>query len=52
MNTSLTAKGLVQWEITAENDSPELAKKDLGDAIEMLRDAIKENGLTEVGASS
>jgi hypothetical protein len=50
MNTSLTAKGLVQWEITAENDSPEAAKKDMDDAIDLLRKTFEEKGLTEVGS--
>lgn len=52
MNISLTSKGLVQWEVTAENDSPEAAKKDLGVAIDLLRETFKEKGLTEVGVAA
>jgi hypothetical protein len=52
MNVSLTSKGLVQWEVTAENDSPEAAKKDLGVAIDLLRETFKEKGLTEVGVAA
>jgi hypothetical protein len=52
MNVSLTSKGLVQWEVTTENDSPEAAKKDLGVAIDLLRETFKEKGLTEVGVAA
>lgn len=49
MNISLTAKGLAQWDCTAEFDSPEESAEKLGEAIKLLRSTIKQNGLKEVG---
>ena len=50
MNVSLTAKGLAQWDVTAEYDTPEKTADELGKAIDLLRGVIKNKGLTEVGA--
>ena len=47
LNLSLTAKGLVQWDCTSENTSVEEAKKGLEDAIDALKQVIREKGLTE-----
>lgn len=49
MNVSITAKGLAQWDITAEYDTPELSEKNLSDAIDRVRKVIKEKGLKEAG---
>lgn len=49
MNISLTAKGLAQWDCTAEFDTPEKSAKELSKAIKLLKETIKENGLKEVG---
>lgn len=49
MNISLTAKGLAQWDCTAEFDSPEESAKKLDEAIKLLRSTIKQNGLKEAG---
>jgi hypothetical protein len=49
MNVSITAKGLAQWEVTAENDDPEAAEADLKLAMDMVRLAIVQAGLGEVG---
>ncbi|MCK9576270.1 MAG: hypothetical protein M0R51_10130 [Clostridia bacterium] len=51
MNASLTAKGLVQWDITAEYDTPELTAEMLGKAIDLERKVIKDKGLEEVKAT-
>jgi hypothetical protein len=48
INLSETAKGLVQWDITAEFETVEETKKALADAIVAAREVIKEKGLTEV----
>jgi|WetSurMetagenome_2_1015567.scaffolds.fasta_scaffold01488_31 hypothetical protein len=48
MNASLTAKGFVQWDITAEYDSPELTAEMLGRAIDLERKVIKDKGLIEI----
>lgn len=50
MNLSETAKGLVQWDITAEFETVEETKKALADAIDAAREVIKEKGLQEVHA--
>lgn len=50
INLSETAKGLVQWDITAEFETVEETKKALADAIDDAREVIKEKGLQEVHA--
>jgi hypothetical protein len=49
MNVSVTAKGLAQWDVTAEYDSPEESQRHLMDGIQRVREAIKAAGLKEVG---
>jgi hypothetical protein len=49
MAVSVTAKGLAQWEVMAENDSPEAAETDLAQAIETVRFTLEKEGLVEVG---
>lgn len=49
MNISLTAKGLAQWECTAEFDTPEKSAEELSKAIKLVKETIKVNGLKEVG---
>ncbi len=48
INLSETAKGLIQWDITAEFETVEETKKALADAIDAAREVIKEKDLTEV----
>lgn len=48
INLSETAKGLIQWDITAEFETVEETKKALAEAIDAAREIIKEKGLTEV----
>lgn len=50
INLSETAKGLVQWDITAEFETVEETKKALADAIDAAREVIKEKELQEVHA--
>ncbi|MBP3573396.1 MAG: hypothetical protein J6J71_02175 [Prevotella sp.] len=50
INLSQTAKGLVQFDITAESESVEESKKILSEAIDSARAVIKEKGMTEVSA--
>ena len=50
INLSETAKGLVQWDITAEFETVEETKKALADAIDAAREVIKEKGFLEVHA--
>jgi hypothetical protein len=49
MAISITAKGLAQWDVTAEGDSPEEAEADLIRVIQIVRFTIKKEGLVEVG---
>ena len=49
MAVSVTAKGLAQWDVTAEGDTPESAEADLNRAIETVRLSIGKAGLAEVG---
>lgn len=50
INLSQTAKGLIQWDITAEFESVEETKAALSAAIDAAREVIKAKGLTEVSA--
>lgn len=50
INLSETAKGLVQWDITAEFETVEETKKALADAIDAAREVIKGKGLQEAHA--
>ncbi len=50
INISETAKGLIQWDITAEFESVEETKAALSAAIDAAREVIKAKGLTEVSA--
>jgi hypothetical protein len=49
MNVSITAKGLAQWDVTAEGDDPDTSDVDLKAAIKKVRAVIAQEGLTEVG---
>lgn len=49
MNLSLTAKGKVQWDITSEFPTLELAEENLSKAIDSVRKVIADKGLSEAG---
>lgn len=49
MNLNLTAKGLVQWEITAEFPTVEETKENLDKALKEVKKVIADNGYTEAG---
>jgi hypothetical protein len=49
MNIGITSKGHAQWDITAEYASPEEAAKNLSEAIDKVRQIIKDKGLVETG---
>lgn len=49
MNLSETAKGLIQWDVTAEFDDVEITAQKLDEAIKAVKEVIRKNGLTEVG---
>ena len=48
INLSETAKGLIQWDITAEFETVEETKATLSAAIDAAREVIKTKGLKEV----
>ncbi len=50
MNVSLTAKGLYQFDVTSESDTVENAKTQLSEAIDSLRNTMKEKNIKECGA--
>jgi hypothetical protein len=50
MNIGITAKGQAQWDATAEYGTPEETAKNLGEAIDKIRQIIKDKGLIEAGA--
>ena len=45
---SQTAKGLIQYEISSEYDTPEKSVEMLGKAIDQVKALIKEKGLKSV----
>lgn len=45
---SQTAKGLIQYEISAEYDTPEKSTEMLGKTIDLVKALIKDKGLTAV----
>lgn len=45
MNVSLTAKGLAQYDVTAEYETPEESAEQLGKAIDLVTNICKEKGL-------
>jgi hypothetical protein len=47
MNCSITAKGLVQWDVTSEFPSVAEARDNMSLAIDQIRLLIKEKGLEE-----
>ncbi len=50
MNVSLTAKGLAQYDVTAEYDTPEESAEQLGKAIDLVKKVCADKGLQLVTA--
>jgi len=50
INLSTTAKGLVQWDITAEFPTLEESQVNISSAIDQVRALIKEKGMEEAKA--
>ena len=49
MNLNLTAKGLVQWDITAEFPTVDETRENLDKALKEVKKVIADNGYTEAG---
>ena len=45
---SQTAKGLVQWEVSSEYDTPEKSAEMLGKTVDLVKALIAEKGLKAV----
>ena len=50
INISLSAKGLAQYDLTCEYDTPEKSIEEMGKTIDMVRSLLKEKGLQEAGS--
>lgn len=50
MKFAQTTKGLIQWEVSVEYDTPEKAAEMATKAITLARQVIKDEGLNEVSA--
>lgn len=52
INISLSAKGLAQWDLTCEYDTPEKSIEEMSKTIDMVRDLLKEKGIPEAGVTA
>lgn len=52
INISLSAKGMGQYDITTEYDSPEKSVEEMSKAIDMVRSLLKEKGIPEAGSAA
>lgn len=52
INISLNAKGLAQFDLTCEYDTPEKSIEEMGKTIDMVRNLLAEKGIQEAGAAA
>lgn len=52
INISLSAKGFAQYDLTCEYDTPEKSIAEMSKAIDMVRNLLKEKGLTEASSAA
>lgn len=52
INISLSAKGMGQYDITTEYDTPEKSVEEMSKAIDMVRSLLKEKGIPEAGTAA
>lgn len=52
INISLNAKGLAQFDLTCEYDTPEKSIEEMGKTIDMVRKLLAEKGIQEAGAAA
>lgn len=50
VNISMNSKGMAQFDLTCEYDTPEKAVEEMGRTIDMVRTLLKEKGIQEAGA--
>lgn len=46
---SINSKGMAQFDLTCEYDSPERSIAEMSKSIDMVRKLLKEKGITEAG---
>ena len=49
INVSINSKGMAQFDLTCEYDSPERSIAEMSKSIDMARKLLKEKGITEAG---
>lgn len=49
INISLNAKGMAQFDLTCEYDTPERSVAEMSKSIDMVRKLLKEKGISEAG---
>ena len=52
ININLSAKGMGQYDITTEYDTPEKSVEEMSKAIDMVRNLLKEKGIPEAGSAA
>lgn len=52
INISLSAKGMGQYDLTCEYDTPERSIEEMSKAIDMVRALLKEKGIPEAGTAA
>ena len=52
INISLSAKGMGQYDLTCEYDTPERSIAEMSKAIDMVRALLKEKGIPEAGTAA
>lgn len=50
INVSINAKGMAQFDLTCEYDSPERSVAEMSKSIDMVRKLLKEKGIAEAGS--
>lgn len=50
INVSINAKGMAQFDLTCEYDTPERSVAEMSKSIDMVRKLLKEKGIAEAGS--
>lgn len=52
INISLSAKGMAQYDLTCEYDTPEKSIEEMSKTIDLVRALLKEKGIPEAGTAA
>jgi hypothetical protein len=52
VNISLSSKGTAQWDLTCEYDTPEKSIEEMDKTIDLVRNLLKDKGITEAGSAA